>query len=108
MARKKRKTGSKGATPPPAPLNPRNFISRVVKEKYDSLSVRPFVPKRGFLRNNPNFHAFLHNRRNWKKLCKHPNLKVAPIVCEFHGNLHDRIGASFMPYSKIEETRRVV
>ena len=95
MAPKKRKINSKGTSPPPPPaLNPRKFISRVAEEKYDILSVRPFVPDWGFLRNNPNFHAFLYTRRNWKKLCKHPNIGIDLVVSKFHANLRDRIGST--------------
>ena len=88
MAPKKRKTSSKATTPlilPP--LNPSKFISRVVEQKYDILSVRSFIQERGFPRNNTNFHAFLYNRRNWKNLCEHPDLGVAPVLSEFHANL---------------------
>ena len=59
MAPKKIKVGSKGATPPPPPLNPRKFITRVAEDNYNALSVRSLVLERGFLRNNPNFHLFL-------------------------------------------------
>ena len=86
MAPKKRKTWSKGATPPPSPLNLRNFITRATKENYSTLE--------GVPRNNPKFHLFLYNRRNWKTLCDHPDLRVAPVVSEFHANLHDRIGST--------------
>ena len=91
MALKKRKIGSKGATPPSLPFNSRNFIIRVTKENYNTLSVQPFVLERGFLRNNPNFHFFLYNRRHWKKLCEHLNLGVVLVLLEFHVNLYDRI-----------------
>ena len=95
MAPKKRKASSKVATPPtPPPLNSSKFISRVAEEKYDILSVQTFVQERGFMRNNTNFNAFLYNRRNWKNLCAYSDPGVAPVVCEFHDNLRDRIGST--------------
>ena len=95
MAPKKRKTSSKAATPPtPLPLNPSKFISRVAEKKYNILIVQPFVQERGFMRNNNNFHTFLYNRRNRKNLCAHHDLKVAPVVHEFHANLRDGIGST--------------
>ena len=81
----------KGVTPLPPPLNPRKSITRATEENYNTLSAQPFVPDRGFPRYNPNFNLFLYSRRNWKKLCEHPNLGVAPVVHEFQ----------FMPISMI-------
>ena len=62
----------------------------MAEEKYDILSVRPFVPEMGFPMNNLKFHTFLYNRRNSKMLCEHPNLGGAPLVHEFHANLRDK------------------
>ena len=58
------------------------------------MTIYAIMPERGFLRNNPNFHAFLHNIIHWKKLCEHLNLGVALVVREFHTNLRDRIGST--------------
>ena len=80
MAPKKRKIGSKGATPPSLPLKPRKFITQEVEENFNTLNVKLFVPERGFPKNNPNFPFFLYNRKHWKKLCKRPNLRVALVM----------------------------
>ena len=53
-----------------------------------------YPQEREFSRNIINFHAFLYNRRNWKNLCVHPGLGVAPVASEFHTNLWDRIGST--------------
>ena len=52
------------------------------------------MQERGLPRHNPNFHAFLHYKRNWMKLCEHPNLGVALVVSEFRTNLWDKIGST--------------
>ena len=48
------------------------------------------MSKIGFPNNNVYFN-FIINRKNWKKLCEHPNLGVAPIMQEFHANLLDMV-----------------
>ena len=94
MAPKKRKLASMGAAPPPPPQNPENLITREAEDNYISLSVRPFVDDILFLSNTPNFHLFLNDRRHWKKIFEHPNLRLASIVRAFHANLHDMIGST--------------
>ena len=91
---KRKMKGSSSCAPPPPLDNPEKFITREAKKLYhESLYNRTVVAKRGIPNLNVYF-GFMIQERGWTIFCAHPQLRIGPVVREFHSNLRFRVGTT--------------
>ena len=91
---KRKRTRSSLRAPSPTPDNLEKFITRDAESLYhNSLYNKTFVLERGFPNSNAYF-SFVIQEKGWTKLCEHPLVGIALIVCEFYSNPRFRVGST--------------